>query len=432
MVDPPRSLSLTTTIGISERSTWNEISFIQIKAVHSIKSKTFLNITESPTLNPEPSDRILYYLTLYINLHPTTLWLLTNANQSKAKQANSETQKETSAAMAATLSSPWAKPGAWALDAEEHEAELQQQKEEQDSNNEIADFPSLATAAATKTKKKKGQTLSLAEFNSVSQPTQPSRSQGLTHEDLLALPTWSPEDSSGSRWGSSRVSNRDSNRESQSSRADEIDNWAAEKKSARAPRSGGFFDSQSSKADESDSWVSNKTETRSRFGFNSGGERKSSFDSLSRDRDRDNWGKKREESSESERPRPRLVLQPRTMPVSDGGANVVKPKGVNPFGEARPREQVLAEKGMDPKEIEEKLEAVKIKEEKADTPSFGRRGFGNGRGGFNESRSWRKNDSDSVDSTIQSAEETENGHSEVEVENGHTEEKHDNGHVDEN
>lgn len=89
------------------------------------------------------------------------------------------------------------------------------------------------------------------------------------------------------------------------------------------------------------------------------------------------------------------------MPLNEGGANVVKPKGVNPFGEARPREQVLAEKGMDPKEIDGKLEVVKIKEEKADMPPFGRMGFGNGCGGFDESRSWRKNDPDPVDSTKQ-------------------------------
>lgn len=81
------------------------------------------------------------------------------------------------------------------------------------------------------------------------------------------------------------------------------------------------------------------------------------------------------------------------MPLNEGGANVVKPKGVNRFGEARPREQALSEKGMDPKEIDGKLEVMRIKEEKADMPSFGRRGFGNGRGGFDESRSWRKNDS---------------------------------------
>lgn len=73
--------------------------------------------------------------------------------------------------MAVTLSTPWFKPGAWAIDVGEHEAELQQQNQEHDTNNEINDFPSLVVAAATKTKKKKGQTLSLAEFNSVGQPT---------------------------------------------------------------------------------------------------------------------------------------------------------------------------------------------------------------------------------------------------------------------
>lgn len=334
------------------------------------------------------------------------------------------------------MSSPWGKPGAWALDAEEQEAELQQQEEEQ--KTEIADFPDLATAAATKTKKKnKGQTLSLAEFNSA-KPSQLNQSRGLTYEDQIVLPTGPrqrsaeeldrsrlgggfknygsssrygsnsfgsnrDDDSSNSRWGSSRVSNREASRESQPSRADEIDNWAAAKKPLPTvrERSGGFFDSQS-KADESDSWVSNKSETtRSKFGFGGGFERKSSFDSLSRDRERDNWGKKKEESSESERPRPKLVLQPRTAPVSDGLVNVAKPKGVNPFGEARPREEVLAEKGKDWKEIDEKLEAVRIKEEKTEASPPGRRGFGNGRGGFAESRSWRKSESDSVKSPQQ-------------------------------
>lgn len=64
--------------------------------------------------------------------------------------------------MAATVSA-WAKPGAWALDSEEHEEELRHQKEEDNT----AAFPSLAAAAATKSKKKKGQTLSLAEFSSM-------------------------------------------------------------------------------------------------------------------------------------------------------------------------------------------------------------------------------------------------------------------------
>jgi len=99
-------------------------------------------------------------------------------------------------------------------------------------------------------------------------------------------------------------------------------------------------------------------------------------------------------------------LQPRTAPVSNenqdvvvtngggGGvvsANVAKPKGANPFGEARPREQVLAEKGQDWKKIDEQLESTKIKET-AVVEGFGKRGFGsgNGRGEDRSERSWRK------------------------------------------
>ena len=63
--------------------------------------------------------------------------------------------------MAATVTSAWAKPGAWALDSEEHEEEL---KQETPPAPPTSDFPDLMTAAATKTKKKKGQTLSLGEF----------------------------------------------------------------------------------------------------------------------------------------------------------------------------------------------------------------------------------------------------------------------------
>ena len=64
------------------------------------------------------------------------------------------------------------------------------------------------------------------------------------------------------------------------------------------------------------------------------------------------------------------------------GDNVGKPKGVNPFGEARPREQVLAEKGQDWKKIDEQLESVKIKETSGGGgDGFGKRGFGSSNGG---------------------------------------------------
>ncbi|EOX97749.1 PREDICTED: eukaryotic translation initiation factor 4B3 [Theobroma cacao] len=365
--------------------------------------------------------------------------------------------------MAATVSSPWGKPGAWALDAEEHEAELQQQDQNHgDSSSEKhADFPSLATAAAAKTKKKKSQTLSLAEFTTygAAKPSEPTR---LTHEDLLVLPTGprqrSPEEldrnrlgggfksygsnrynsngddsSSNGRWGSSRASNRDSNREIAPSRADEIDNWASAKKSTstgngfgggferRERGGGGFFDSQS-KADEVDNWAANKSYKSANEApprrFGGGFERRSSFDSLqSRDspRDLDNWGKKKEESGSagSGGVRPRLVLQPRT--VTEEGkkeATLAKPRGANPFGEARPREEVLKEKGKDWKEIDEKLEAVKIKETVAVTERGERGGkvsFGNGRAPVE--RSWRKSDSvEAVAADADQSQSSENGH----------------------
>ncbi|XP_012458787.1 eukaryotic translation initiation factor 4B3 [Gossypium raimondii] len=366
--------------------------------------------------------------------------------------------------MAATVSSPWGKAGAWALDAEEHEAELQQEQESgvDSSTGKLADFPSLSAAAATKTRKKKGQTVSLAEFTHGS--AKPSEPTGRTHEDLLVLPTGprqrsseeldrnqlgggfksygsnrynsnGDDSSSNSRWGSSRVSNRDSNREIAPSRADEIDNWASVKKSAPTGngfgggferRDRGFFDSQS-KADEVDNWAASKS-NKSPNGappprrFGGGFEKRSSFDSLqSRDspRDLDNWGKKKEEinSAGGGGVRPKLVLQPRTVPVMEEckkDSTVAKPKGANPFGEARPREEVLKEKGKDWKEIDEKLEAMKIKEAVAVTEKErgAKASFGNGH--IPADKSWRK--SEPVEATAdadhqpQSAEESENGH----------------------
>ncbi|XP_009109533.1 eukaryotic translation initiation factor 4B3 [Brassica rapa] len=372
--------------------------------------------------------------------------------------------------MAAAVSSVWAKPGAWALEAEEQDAELQQQHQSSLASNQTApssDFPSLAAAATTKTKKKKGQTLSLAEFSTYKAATAPPQTERLTQAELVSLPTgprersaeelerskgfrsYGPREDSTSRWGSSRASEdgerrggggfgRD--RESMGpSRADETDDWAAGKKAfgGRGPSDvferrdrgpgGGFFDSQS-KADEVDSWVSSKPRfvPSSNNGGGGGGgdrfEKRGSFESLSRTRDSqfgggsesDTWGRRREESGAPPASggggggssRPRLVLQPRTLPVAapvvvdvkpespvavERPVIVERPKGANPFGNARPREEVLAEKGQDWKEIDEKLEAVKLKEV-AEKPDEGKMGFGlgNGRKDDRTDGSWRK------------------------------------------
>ncbi|GMP37623.1 hypothetical protein CsSME_00009220 [Camellia sinensis var. sinensis] len=371
--------------------------------------------------------------------------------------------------MAAAVTSAWSKPGAWALDSEEHEAELLHQHQNEESNKkthhsnggDAAEFPSLAAAAATKTKKKKPQAIPLSEF---AKPAQTTQTRGLTAEDLMSLPTGPRqrtaeeldrsklgggfrsygydrnrgEEGSNSRWGSSRVSdesrrqggggfNRDSSKELAPSRADEVDDWGSTKRSVSSngfenqrERRVGF---ESNGGADSENWVKKKEEEGRKFGTNGGGgafdslrERRGGFDFATNDgADAEAWGKKREEGSGIGRPK--LNLQPRTLPVSDGQQNgsvtQAKPKGSNPFGEARPREEVLKGKGQDWKEVDVKLESVKIKEMVStnDGASFGKRSFGSGNlraitpDGRTE-RSWRK--TDSADDRSPSADKVEN------------------------
>ncbi|XP_076932565.1 eukaryotic translation initiation factor 4B3-like [Bidens hawaiensis] len=382
--------------------------------------------------------------------------------------------------MAATVTSAWAKPGAWALDSEEHEDELKQEPVHAPPTAPMSDFPDLMTAAATKTKKKKGQTLSLGEF-----VNKPSAVKGLTAEDMLMLPTAPRQrtaeeldrtrlgggfrsygdrnnNNNDSRWGSGRGGGGDDERRPSRellgpSRADDNDDWGAGKKTIgggfdrRERGGGGFFGGSHSRVDELDSWGSNKSfrpsegrrpggfDRERRMGFESSGDADNSdnwgkkkevegrrfgggggngsgsgsaFDSL-RDRrvvnessDSDTWGRKREELGGSGG-RPKLNLQPRKLPV--GEVETVKPtKGSNPFGDARPREEVLKEKGEDWKEIDEKLEAMKLKElgsgdrfKRADRKARVEED--------STEKSWRKNDADGASP---SAEKSENGHTE--------------------
>ncbi|KAJ0879425.1 putative plant specific eukaryotic initiation factor 4B [Helianthus annuus] len=331
------------------------------------------------------------------------------------------------------------------------------------------------TAAATKTKKKKAQTLSLGQFVSSSSNQTYQTPKGLTAEDLLNLPTGPRQrtaeelagtrlgggfrsygdrnnESSNSRWGSGRGSGggdeegRRSSREPLGpSRADEIDDWGAMKKSTV----GGGFD----RRERGGGGVSVRVRIRGPMipiagrvirridrprGGSLGGLRRrggwdlsreprfsggsgSAFDSLRERRvandssDSDTWGKKREESSVGGGGgggRPRLNLQPRKLPV--GEVENVKPaKGSNPFGEARPREEVLKEKGEDWKEIDEKLEAMKMKE--LGSGDRFKRGGGKPRSVEDLSeKSWRKNQAVDADVAPPSGENNENG--------GHTEE----------
>ncbi|KAI3728914.1 hypothetical protein L6452_17559 [Arctium lappa] len=384
--------------------------------------------------------------------------------------------------MAATVTNAWGKPGAWALDSEEHEDQLNQEKPATPRNNPpSADFPDLMTAAATKTttKKKKSKPLSLSEFVA-NKPTASTyqAAKGLTTEDMMMLPTGPRErtaeeldrsrlgggfrsygdrnnDSSNSRWGSNRSTagggdeGRKSSREPLGySRADETDDWGAQKKSSvggfdRKER-GVFFEGSNSRADDSDRWVSNKSyaplegrrNVRS-MGIESSGGADSSdnwgkkkkeeegrrfgggggaFDSLRERRsgnelsDSDNWGRKREDGiGGGSVNRPKLNLQPRKLPVGGGGGDTAEMKtnkgsNSNPFGDARPREYVLEEKGKDWREIDEKLESMKMKE--VDGP---KRGFRTAAAIEDQSeKSWRKDVSPS------SAENSENGNAEGE------------------
>ncbi|XP_068639927.1 eukaryotic translation initiation factor 4B3-like [Aristolochia californica] len=359
--------------------------------------------------------------------------------------------------------SAWAKPGAWALDSEQQEEEEVMNSAVAETHQEpLADFPSLAVAATSKTsKKKKAQPVSLAEFTTGKQVTHgaaklpaQSRSVGLTPDEVLSLPTgprersaeelersrlgggfrsfgngprdsdrrggFSGSDESGTtRWGLGRVSDEPRRREgfvkeSGPSRADEADDWGAAKKFTPSPsferkERGVSFDSHS-RADEVDSWKSGKSSVPSEPRR----ERRGGFEMFQKETSNggdssDTWGRKTEESSG----RPRLVLQPRSAPLSDGEANPgsAKTKGSNPFGEARPREEVLAEKGQDWKKIDEHLESVKFKEVgSGDWNSSGKKSFGLGDGMTNHSLdrmegTWRK--PASVDASPRSAAETE-------------------------
>lgn len=317
------------------------------------------------------------------------------------------------AATASASASPWGKPGAWALAAEQEDDAAAAVPEE------VADFPSLASAVAAKPTKKKTQTISLSEFTAGKAVTYGAAKPG----DNVVLPTGprerSPEElerarygggSRGyggggeeSRWGGGRGFGDEPRRgagverDLGPSRADEADDWGAGKRTPLPPPPRGRMFESHMRADDSGSWVANKslapspplTESRARRG---GG-----IDTfVGAAGSAESWGRKKEEAVAMGGGRRRLVLQPRTAPLGNGEGNSnsnTKAKGANPFGEARPREEVLAEKGQDWKKIDEEMESLKIKE----TPGPGD-GSGVGRKGFAKAgpaeerteRSWRK------------------------------------------
>lgn len=322
------------------------------------------------------------------------------------------------------MSKIWGNIGAWAAEAERAEAEEKEQEAAAAAAAVAAppqSYPSLKEAVNTNKGKKKTK-MTLQEFTMAGAGAGGSRRdlafehKGLTHEEMMRLPTGPKERSAeemqygrltggfssyggGRSGGGPRMRDRDadgdgswgSNRRSyggfdddrrgppsrvseydQPSRADEVDNWAMGKKpinpsfdaSSRPNRysslggGGGGGGGGFSRADEIDNWAVNKKPiapppARSNFGpglRDSGGP------------EPDRWTRgvvPRDGNQERLTERRRLVLDPpkgESSPIEP----VVKSNKPNPFGDARPREEILAEKGLDWKKADLELEAKKV------------------------------------------------------------------------
>ncbi|KAL0924491.1 hypothetical protein M5K25_005324 [Dendrobium thyrsiflorum] len=291
----------------------------------------------------------------------------------------------------AEVSKPWSGIGTWALEAERAEAEERERAAADSStarptflaDESMQGFPSLKEGAR-KPKKKKGVSLTLSEFTSGTyvgpggarrKPT--FDSNGLTVEEMTRLPTGprqrTVDELDHSRLGGgfrsngyggvapprylseefTKVSDRD-----HPSRSDEVDNWAHFKKpfamdSRRQDRYGSLG---ASKADEDDNWSLGKKSVAppSRHsGFGSGFR-----DSFGSGMHSDRWDRGSVHLPRNgERERPRLVLDP---PKTDSEAQPEPTRSrPSPFAAARPREEVLAEKGLDWKKMEIEIEMKK-------------------------------------------------------------------------
>ncbi|XP_010425339.1 PREDICTED: eukaryotic translation initiation factor 4B1 [Camelina sativa] len=161
----------------------------------------------------------------------------------------------------------------------------------------------------------------------------------------------------------------------QPSRADEVDDWGKAKKplpsfdQGRQGRygggggggfgggGGGGDGGLSGRADGVDNWGAGKKQAApvrsSTFG--------SSFGDSGRESDR--WSRGEVVGGGVQEERRRLVLEPRKVVVDSGASEtppvVEKTSKPNPFGAARPREEILAEKGLDWKKIDSDIEAKK-------------------------------------------------------------------------
>lgn len=315
--------------------------------------------------------------------------------------------------------SPWGNIGAWAAEAERAEAEEKEQAAAEaaaaaaaarpgGAGNNTQSFPSLKEAVNTKQKKK--TKMSLQEFTMQSSYAHTGGSGSgstsrLTPEEMLRLPT-GPKERSAEEMQYGRLGGGFSNYGSRSMgpppgrgrdrEGDGDGSWGSNRRSyggfdddRRGPPSRGSEFDQPSRADEADNWGSMKKslpmqsmDSRSnRYGsLGTGG------GGISRADGDDNWGSSKmtnaappppPQGSRSwfpdSRPEPerwfrevnherqRLVLDPPKVEMGNENVNeiVVKVNKPNPFGAARPREEVLAEKGLDWKKLDKEIEVKK-------------------------------------------------------------------------
>ncbi|TVU29427.1 hypothetical protein EJB05_20992, partial [Eragrostis curvula] len=302
------------------------------------------------------------------------------------------------------MSKAWGGAGAWALDAELAEEEDREAAASPPAPapTPAAGFPSLSEATAGagagggKSKKKnKGTTLSLSEFAGYGpgRRAAPAEPKALTPQEMMMLPTGPRErsadelensrgfrsygggdrrgggfDDDGRRGPPGRGSDLD-----MPSRADEDRDWSSSKKSFApspaadsGPRNrygalggggGGGAPASVGRADDDGDWSRGKKampSVPSRYPSLGGGFRDSPGST-----DSDRWS--RAAPSNGERERPRIVLDPprrdaSTTPTAPAEAGRSRP---SPFGAARPREDVLTEKGLDWRKMETDIDQKK-------------------------------------------------------------------------
>uniref|UniRef100_A0ACD5USS0 Uncharacterized protein n=1 Tax=Avena sativa TaxID=4498 RepID=A0ACD5USS0_AVESA len=279
-----------------------------------------------------------------------------------------------------------------------------------------ASFPSLKEAVVAgggKQKKKKGTTLSLSEFTTYGAAGAPRRAapaepKGLTPQEMMMLPTGPRERSEeearqsrgfrsydgdreqrgGGGFDDERRSSRDSDLDLPS-RADESDNWGRNKSFTPTSSDAGRRDRLNSgpsplgRSDDIDNWSRDKKPLPSRYptlgtgggyrdssggGFresSGGGFRESSgggFRDSPGPSDSDRWVRGNVLAPVSgDRPRlnlnpaPKRDLSAAAPPPAEAPAEAARSRP-SPFGAAKPREQVLAEKGLDWRKMETEID----------------------------------------------------------------------------